>query len=309
MEIPEGAQTVEVEGRDLKIAVAGAAEQLGLHPKQVDYKLDLSHFRSITGTSVARTTVKIVAWESGRDAPSPEEEPPAEAEPKKKKKRSTQEAKPADEDAVEASDEDEESEDKPKRKRRSRRKKSDEEEAAEAEASAEDAEERTEPLRGAESDSTEASDFAQSWFEQLLEHMDVEGKVTGSGSDDRVHLRVDAERAGRIVGKRGATLGAIRHLLGLALKLRFGELTVDVDVGDDRQERKPRRDRERDRDRDRDRRGRDRRPRSGRSRRSAGRSSGHAVSPWKGRARTLRTSCVRWRVGVPSGRSKPAAPR
>src|SRR5678815_1468952 len=66
MNVPEGAETVHVEGRDLKSAIDGAAEQLGLHPSQVDYKLDMAHFRTPTGVSVARTTVAIVAWRSGR---------------------------------------------------------------------------------------------------------------------------------------------------------------------------------------------------------------------------------------------------
>ena len=58
MNVPDGAETVEIEGRDLKMAIQGAAEKLGLHPKQVDYKLDLAHFRSKTGVSVA----DIHAW-------------------------------------------------------------------------------------------------------------------------------------------------------------------------------------------------------------------------------------------------------
>src|SRR5688500_10402448 len=66
MNVPEGAETVHVEGRDLKSAIDGAAEKLGLHPSQVDYKLDLTHFRTTTGVSVARTTVAIVAWRSER---------------------------------------------------------------------------------------------------------------------------------------------------------------------------------------------------------------------------------------------------
>ncbi len=252
MNVPEGAETVEIEGRDLKMAIQTAAEKLGLHPKQVDYKLDLSHFRSATGVSVARNTVKIVAWSSGRQAPSADE---LEADT----------PKPARE----------------KRERKPRRR--DDEQAASAEepTEAEEAAERKpEQLRGAEQGSTEASDFAQGWFENLLELMDVEGKVSGSGNEERVHLAIDAERAGRIVGKRGATLGAIRHLLGLALQKKFGDLTVDVDVGDDRRrgarggrdrdgrderggDRGERRGRDRDRGRGRDRRGRDRGDRGG----------------------------------------------
>ena len=64
--------------------------------------------------------------------------------------------------------------------------------------------------------------------------MDVIGTVTGTGNAERVHLSVKADRAGRIIGKRGSTLGAIRHLLDLALAPKHGSLTIDVDVDDDR---------------------------------------------------------------------------
>ncbi len=235
--VPDGVEPLAIEGRDLKMAIAGAAEALGVHPGQVDYKLDLSHFRSVGGVSVARTTVKILAW--GSDRPSPADDAGSSGD-------SEQVADRREEEEVEAREESE----KPKRKRRPRKPKgaSDESEngVGEAPASREDGEKRPprdEPHGGAEEGQTEASRYAQEWFEQLLEHMDVDGTVTGTGNESRVHLAIDAERAGRIVGKRGATLGAIRHLLGLALSHRFGELTVDVDVGDDRpREKKPKRD-------------------------------------------------------------------
>ncbi|MBX2797239.1 MAG: KH domain-containing protein [Myxococcales bacterium] len=249
MAIPEGATTVEAEGRDLSKAIAGAAEELGLHPEQVDYKVDLSHFRSSTGVSVARTTVRIVAWESGRPAPSEDA-----AETKKEVKSKPKRDRERDRDR----DRDEDNGERKKRKRKPRKDDADEDaEAAPDRSESEDG--KPEQLRGAEEGSTEASDFAQAWFEKLLELMSVEGKVSGSGNEERVHLAIDAERAGRIVGKRGATLGAIRHLLGLALERKFGDLTVDVDVGDARGERKPRRERSRGRgERGRRDRGRDR---------------------------------------------------
>ncbi|HHO50734.1 MAG TPA: KH domain-containing protein [Deltaproteobacteria bacterium] len=274
MNIPDGVQTVEAEGRDLKKAIAGAAQELGLRPEQIDYKLDLSHFRSVTGVSVSRNTVKIVAWRSDQDAPAEggaEAEAEVEAEakveakveraakrPKRKRKRKTDDdgeqeprkaRKAGKPDTDEAASEEvevaaEESQPRKTRKPRRTRSKAGEEPEVNGETS------KPEQLRGAEDDHTEASRFAQEWFERLLELMGVEGKVSGSGNDERVHLAIDAERAGRIVGKRGATLGAIRHLLGLALEKRFGDLTVDVDVGDDRrEERRPRRERSRGRDR------------------------------------------------------------
>lgn len=149
--------------------------------------------------------------------------------------------------------------------------------AAPVAAPARDASEPDEPrrpagLRGAEEGTTEASEFATQWFVTLLEHMNVTGTVRGTGAEGRVHLHVEAERAGRIIGKRGATLGAIRHLLRLALE-RFDNPVIDVDVADprdsDRGDRRSRRrddDDRRGRGRDRDRRGRDRDDRRGRNR-------------------------------------------
>jgi predicted RNA-binding protein Jag len=92
-----------------------------------------------------------------------------------------------------------------------------------------------------------------------------------------VHLSVGAERAGRIIGKRGATLRAIRFFLRSALE-KYGDPELDVDVEDPRpreerpeaERREPRGDRGDRGDRDRGGRGRDRggrgRDRGGRDR-------------------------------------------
>lgn len=205
MQIPEGARTVTVEGRDLVTALNNAAQELGVELARVGHKLDLSHFRSQTGTSVARSTVKIIAWE--KEAPAEAEEPSVEENGVEK---------PAPAAKTPRAEKRERAERPPREK--PRRKK--EEEATE--------------LRAPEPTTTEASDYAQAWFAQLLEHMGVEGSVVGSGNEERVHLEVRAEKAGRIIGKRGATLGAIRHLLGLAIERKFGALTIDVDVDDRR---------------------------------------------------------------------------
>jgi predicted RNA-binding protein Jag len=257
-------QTVTTEGGDLKTAIGLAAEQLGLHPAQVDYKLDLNHFRSAAGLSLARSTVRIVAWNSGRDAPGPGAAPAARPE-RARPERARPEPKPRAAAAEAVEDEEQESgpeaddADGDQRRRRRRKRGPADGEAAplRSEEAAVRSEGRPEPrseprsersegrpprpapskpenLRGAEGGTTEASDFAEGWFRGLLQRMGVDGTVTASGSAERVHLAVKAERAGRIVGKRGATLGSVRHLLGLALEQRFGPLTIDVDVGDDR---------------------------------------------------------------------------
>lgn len=69
----------------------------------------------------------------------------------------------------------------------------------------------------------------------LLGFMDLEGTVVGTGSEERVHLAISVDRAGRLIGRRGATLSAVRHMLKLAL-VKFGEPVIDVDVADNRAE-------------------------------------------------------------------------
>lgn len=212
MQIPEGVRTVTAEGRDLVSALNVAAQELGIELARVGHKLDLSHFRSPTGGSVARSTVKIIAWERTNDEATPPvvrraetsggEERPARAERPPRERRERGER-----------DRDE----RPRREKPARR-----------------GDEAATELRAPEPTTTEASEYAQAWFQTLLGHMGVEGTVKGTGNDERVHLEVRAEKAGRIIGKRGATLGAIRHLLGLAIERRFGPLVIDVDVDDRR---------------------------------------------------------------------------
>lgn len=239
-QIPEGAKTVSGEGRDLAAAIAAAATQLEVETDIVGYKLDLSHFRSSLGTSRAVHSVKIVAWadESLRD-----------------KKTESINAPPR----SERDDDDVPRERRPRRDRDDRRgdRRDDRRERRDDRGS------RDEGRRGAAEGTTEASEYAQQWFEGLLEHMDVKGTVTATGDDERVHLEIRAEKAGRVIGKRGATLAAIRHLLALTLDNQgHGELTIDVDVADERGENRSRNKKDGDRG-DRGGRGRDRGGRDG----------------------------------------------
>ena len=185
----------QVKETTLRSAVQAAAAELGVEPNRVGYKLDLNHFRSKTGTSVSRQTVRIEAWEK-------DEEDVKAAPPKKERKpRKPKKEAPSSEEAV-------------------------------AEAA---------PEEDAEGDltKTEAAAFAETWFSGLLEHMDVKGSVSAVGNDERIRLRVEADRAGRIIGRRGTTIGAIRHLLSKSLA-SFGDFVIDVDIPDDRRERRVR---------------------------------------------------------------------
>jgi predicted RNA-binding protein Jag len=248
--IPEGAETVGAEGSDLASAIAKAAEAIGVETQRVEFKFDMDHFRSSLGTSVAKKTVKIVAWNTTKS----DEELAAE----ESKKPAPRARRDDDDDRGERKERrSRDRGDRGDRKERRGRDRGDREERRGRDRG--DREERREKRtrQPAPPDDelvdTEASTFANEWFTELMGLMDIEGTVKSSGDDERVQLWISAERAGRLIGKRGSTLGAIRHLLGLAVVKAYGELTIDVDVEDnrprrdddrgDRKERRSRRDR------------------------------------------------------------------
>jgi len=251
MNVPEGAHTISVEGRDLKAAIQSASEQLGLHPSQLDYNVDLSHFRTPTGISVARTTVKIIAWGTDRPVSSEPERraaggidrparPPRESSGEngsghlEEREQRAHEPRRHDREGRNGGGRGRRDRDRDRDRDRGRGPRPERDRAPSDRPPRAEGTAKPELLRGPEPGPTAASDFAQGWFAALLALMDVQGAVAGTGSDQRIHLAIHADRAGRIVGKRGATLGAIRHLLGLAIEKQFGALTIDVDVGDDR---------------------------------------------------------------------------
>jgi len=224
----EEKKKVSVEGKDLVTAIAAAAQELGVEPSNVGYKLDLSHFRSESGAMIAKQTVRIIGWvEEGSNAwdvvsakgsgatvyAEDEDQGPRKRKGRDRDKKreggrgGRKEAPPKKEpahDRLEA-----------KKEPRERRK------------------EQRQPASDIPQGTTEASDRAGEWFGTLLERMGIQGRVVATGHDSRVHLDVRAERAGRIIGKRGSTLRAIRHLLKRAL-VPYGDITLDIDVEDTR---------------------------------------------------------------------------
>ncbi len=220
MEIPEGAKTVTTEGSDLKTALLAAAQELGVDEKFVAHKLDLSHFRSATGGMVPRTTVRIIAWAQDEEVPrkSALSAVGGRGGARRRDARGRDERK-------DSRGRDERKDRRGKRKERPRR---EEEPRGKSE-------ESSPRRRGAEAQATEASDFAASWMQALIGHLGLEGTVTGTGSDERVHLDLQIkEKAGRLIGKRGSTLRSVRRLLKDALKRHYGPLELDVDVNDER---------------------------------------------------------------------------
>jgi spoIIIJ-associated protein len=239
--IPEGVETTTAEGRDVEQAVVAAAAALGVERRLVAHTLDMSHFRNPDGRMVPRDTVKVIAWVDPNGG-SAEVARPARAAPR--------------DDGERRERRDDDGERRPPRERRDdgeRRASRDRRDDGERRAPRERRDDGP-SRRGAEVGTTEASDFAQAWFKVVLDHLEVPGTVEATGSADRVHLRVlPTDKAGRLIGRRGTTLAAIRHLLACALE-RFGSFVIDVDVDDERGADGGRdRDRDGDRDRDRDR--------------------------------------------------------
>lgn len=250
MAAPEGVKTVGVEGADVARAVDAAAVELGVDRARVRYDIDMAHFRNNDGGSVARRTVRVVAWVGEGDAPArparPAETAPREPRPQADEPRQ-QEAREERRDDRGDRPERGDRPDRGDRGGRDRQPRGDRDSARAprpprppreprlaAEGSDGDDSRKPERVRSPAAGVTDASTRAESWFNTLLNHMGIQGTVAGTGEEGRVHLSVAAERAGRLVGKRGATLGAVRHLLALVLQRDFGELVVDVDIADDR---------------------------------------------------------------------------
>lgn len=238
--MPEGAETKTGEGRDLSSAIAAAAAEFGVKPHQVGHKLDMSHFRTSEGRSTPRDTVKVIAWVD----PDASEEAPPPPKPAPRRERDDDDRRSRGRDRDDRGGRGRDRDDRGGRGRgrdrddRGGRGRDRDDRGGRGrdrdERRGRDRDGHGGGRRGAEEGTTEASDFAQAWFTTLLEHLKVEGSVEGTGSDERVHLRImPKSNAGRLIGRRGATLGAIRHLLGVALE-SHGSPTIDVDVDDDR---------------------------------------------------------------------------
>jgi predicted RNA-binding protein Jag len=232
--IPEGVTTANGEGIDLRSAIHDAAAKLGVSAGAIDHKIDLSHFRSANGSSMARSTVKIVAWARAGGAA-------AESEP------SSSEASAPVSDASSAEAPAERAARPERRDREDRGERRDREDRGERRDREDRGERRDREDRGerreripAPTTTTAASEFAAAWFRDLTRLMDIPSTVTATGDDERVRIKVAAEGAGRLIGRKGTTLGAIRHILGLALS-GLGSPIVDVDVDDPREDRGERR--------------------------------------------------------------------
>ncbi len=262
--IPEGVTPISAEGTDLRSALVEAATQLGVSLADVAHSIDLSHFRNAGGVSQPRTTVKVLAWKRVGDEPAlalrPEgTEPPKREEREERPRRDRDDRRGRDRDDRRGRDRD----DRPRRDDRDERPRRDDRDERPRH---EEREER--PREGRIPDpvgATSASERAATWFRELLAAMDIPAEISATGDAERIRLKVKAESAGRIIGRRGTTLAAIRHLLSLLLA-DLGAPIVDVDVDDPREggrEERPRRE-DRPREERRDDRRDDRRPRGDR---------------------------------------------
>jgi spoIIIJ-associated protein len=72
---------------------------------------------------------------------------------------------------------------------------------------------------------------AQEILEKFLEKMQEAAKVTASQEDDRIHLRIETEDAGLLIGKQGQTLDALQYLVTKILAKRSRrKVRVNIDV-------------------------------------------------------------------------------
>ena len=276
-QIPEGKETAIGEGDDLRTAIQSIAESLNTEENLVHYKLDLAHFRSNTGISKAQRTVKIIGWVGD--------------EPRKNSRPAPQRNDESNRDDGDNDRQEQRSRGRDNRRdgggrdRGGRDKRRDRDDRRERGDNRRERGDDRRGLKGPEEGTNEASELAQEWFQKLLGFMDIDGEIVATGSDERVHIRVNAkERAGRLIGRRGSTLASIRQILSLVLE-KHGSLTIDVDVEDNRKDEGPSRDDNRDQD---DRRGGDKR--GGRERRDRDSGEGKRYAEDKLRALARRAA-------------------
>lgn len=221
----EAANTVTAEGRTVRAAVELAAAELGVDFSRVAHKLDASHFRGPDGRPRAVDTVKVIAWvREGEPEPAPR---PAPREDRRDDRRERDE-RPARDDRRGRDD-------RPARdehRERPRRDRDDREPRRELEP-------RRERRAEAPAALTEgpASAAAKAWVETLLQGMDVEGTVRAGlhEGSDLVEVFIDSPSARHLVGRRGITLHAIRHLLEAAMSAEHSSWRFDISVdGGDR---------------------------------------------------------------------------
>jgi len=290
-QIPEGKETAIGEGDDLRTAIQSIAESLNTEENLVHYKLDLAHFRSNTGISKAQRTVKIIGWvgdeprKNSRPAPQRNDESNRDdGDNDRQEQRSRGRDNRRDGGGRDRGGRDNRR-DGGGRDRGGRDKRRDRDDRRERGDNRRERGDDRRGLKGPEEGTNEASELAQEWFQKLLGFMDIDGEIVATGSDERVHIRVNAkERAGRLIGRRGSTLASIRQILSLVLE-KHGSLTIDVDVEDNRKDEGPSRDDNRDQD---DRRGGDKR--GGRERRDRDSGEGKRYAEDKLRALARRAA-------------------
>ena len=99
----------------------------------------------------------------------------------------------------------------------------------------------------------EGVDAAVDWLVKLLGLMQLEGAVTGRViGENSGEVHIDSPAARHLVGRRGATLRSIRHLMEAGLAANFGDWNIELNIEGGR-----RREERDDRGRGRDDRGRD----------------------------------------------------
>lgn len=73
---------------------------------------------------------------------------------------------------------------------------------------------------------------------ELLEQMDVQGRVEGEADEESVQLQILGEDLGILIGRRGQTLDSLQYLISLAVNRQGGDwMRINLDIGDYRAKR------------------------------------------------------------------------
>ena len=66
--------------------------------------------------------------------------------------------------------------------------------------------------------------YAKTYFEDLLNYMNIKGEVIVNEDDEKLKLEVYGDDVGSLIGRRGKTLSDIQYLISVIVRRQFSEL-------------------------------------------------------------------------------------